>query len=299
MKLVNPKFEEIDISNPLLHGEMCTRVCYKSENLVKEGSAKKLLTGIAEAGHTAMLEHIPVYIKIEGSTYYIDTQNDIIDFIGKSPYSKMDHTWIYPEGEDDGKIVVFISTNLRVVYEHYKELYDEIMEHDGEPFDFEDEDSYGAYKIRICRYDEYPGWFKKRITIKFTMDRIGSQSFCRHRVFSFAQESTRWCNYMKDKFGSEISISTPCWLKEEDKEEFEKDMKEIEQYYFKWLNKGYKGEEARYFLPFGLKTEIIMTGFVDAWEHFFSLRVDSHAHSQARELAIPLYEYFKEKKYII
>ena len=291
MKLVNPKFEEIDISNPLLHGEMCTRVCYKSENLVKEGSAKKLLTGIAEAGHTAMLEHIPVYLKVTARSLFGVVTS--LRKIWESPYTKY-------EVEDDFENEVgymYISTNLRVVYENYYRLFDAFMDHDGEPFNFNDNTL--VRNVEICKFEDYPEFFHKRITIKFTMDRIGSQSFCRHRVFSFAQESTRWCNYMKDKFGSEISISTPCWLKEEDKEEFEKDMKEIEQYYFKWLNKGYKGEEARYFLPFGLKTEIIMTGFVDAWEHFFALRVDGHAHSQARELAIPLYEYFKKKKYII
>lgn len=291
MKLVNPKFEEIDISNPLLHGEMCTRVCYKSENLVKEGSAKKLLTGIAEAGHTAMLEHIPVYLKITSREFYGVATS--LRKIWESPYTKYE---IENDFENEVEYM-YISTNLRVVYENYYRLFDAFMDHDGELFNFNDNTL--IRNVEICKFEDYPDWFHKRITIKFTMDRIGSQSFCRHRVFSFAQESTRWCNYMKDKFGSEISISTPCWLKEEDKEEFERDMKEIEQYYFKWLNKGYKGEEARYFLPFGLKTEIIMTGFVDAWEHFFSLRVDSHAHSQARELAIPLYEYFKEKKYII
>ena len=131
----------------------------KIEN-IKDEDEKNALMRLVEVGVT------PIQLLSSESKQ----KNDINQIIGKSPYSKMDHTWIYPEGEDDGKIVVFISTNLRVVYEHYKELYDEIMEHDGEPFDFEDEDSYDAYKIRICRYDEYPGWFKKRITIKFTMD---------------------------------------------------------------------------------------------------------------------------------
>ena len=130
------------------------------------------------------------------------------------------------------------------------------------------------------------------------MDRIGSQSFCRHRTLSFAQESTRWCNYVREKFGSEISIITPCWLKDEDADEYEQDMKVVEKLYFKWLEKGYKAEEARAFLPFGLKTEIVMTGFVDAWEHFFELRSDKHAHSQARELSIPLEEYFRKNKYL-
>ena len=76
-------------------------------------------------------------------------------------------------------------------------------------------------------------------------------------------------------------------------------MKYIESLYFKWIGKGYKAEEARYFLPFGLKTEIIMTGFMDAWNNFFKLRDDSHAHIQAQELAKPLKEYFIEQGYII
>ena len=130
----------------------------------------------------------------------------------------------------------FVSTNLRVVYEQYKDLYDKFMENDGNPFMIEE------YGIRNCAFDEYPDKFTRRITIKFNMDRIGSQSFCRHRVFSFAQESTRWCNYIKDKFGSEISISFPCWLKPEDLDEFKADMETVEQLYFKWINKGYKAE---------------------------------------------------------
>lgn len=291
MKIIKPKFEEINISNPLLHGEMCTRVCYKSENLVKEGSAKKLLTGIAESGHTAMLEHIPVYLIVSFTGFTRVTSP--IRKIWESPYTKYEI-----DSDLDDNLYMYISTNLRVVYENYRALYDAFMDNEGELFDFND-DSSKVKSIRNCKFEDCPELFHRRITIKFTMDRIGSQSFCRHRVFSFAQESTRWCNYLKDKFGSEISIAAPCWLKTEDQTEFEEDMKLLEKLYFKWLGKGYKAEEARYFLPFGLKTEIIMTGFVDAWEHFFSLRVDSHAHSQARELAIPLYEYFKEKKYII
>jgi thymidylate synthase (FAD) len=275
MKIVTPKFEEINIDNPLKHGEVCARVCYKSENLIKDGSAKKLLSGIADAGHTAMLEHIPVYLIVYIS--YAKALDRKLIKIVSSPYSKTN--WDSETG------YTYVSTNLRVVYENFKELYDLYMFHDGEPFDCDE------YQIRNCKFSE-SNKFVRRITIKFNMDRIGSQSFCRHRVFSFAQESTRWCNYLKDKFGSEISISAPCWLKPEDSEEFKKDMEVVEQLYFKWINKGYKNEEARYFLPFGLNTEIIMTGFPDAWVHFFELRNDSHAHSK------PLEEYFKNKGYI-
>lgn len=282
MKIVNPKFEELTAETPLKLGELCARVCYKSENLISEGSAKKLLTGIANSGHTSMLEHIPVYLEIDVT--YPKAMTREITKVMSSPYSKVKMDVI--------KGSTFISTNLRVLFENFKLFYDKFMENDGMPFDLE------GYGIRNCAFEEYPDKFVRRITIKFTMDRIGSQSFCRHRVFSFAQESTRWCNYLKDKFGSEISISYPCWLKEEDLPEFKEDMEVVEKLYFKWINKGYKAEEARYFLPFGLNTEIIMTGFPDAWIHFFELRNDSHAHSQAQVLAKPLEEYFKEHEYI-
>ena len=86
-------------------------------------------------------------------------------------------------------------------------------------------------------------------------------------------------------------------MKEEDWDEFISDMEVYEQTYFKWIEKGYRAEEARIFLPFGLNTEIVMTGFIDGWQHFFQLRNDSHAHPSAQELAAPLEEYFKEKKY--
>lgn len=281
MKLVDPKFEELKYDNPLLLGERCTRVCYKSEHLAKEGSAKRLLHGIVTSGHTAMIEHISVYLSLTHDDF--NNIDDIrISDILFSPYSKMSH---------DEKNV-YVSTNLRVIYDCYPEMVDEFFDHDGERF------TYANGILNNCKFEDSE-YFLRRVTILFTMDRIGSQSFCRHRTFSFAQESTRWCNYIKDKFNNEICISTPCWLKDIDKEEFEEDMKYIESLYFKWISKGYKAEEARYFLPFGLKTEIIMTGFMDAWNNFFKLRDDSHAHIQAQELAKPLKEYFIKQGYII
>jgi thymidylate synthase (FAD) len=115
---------------------------------------------------------------------------------------------------------------------------------------------------------------------------------------SFAQESTRYCNYSKDKFGNELTCILPPWELDGSYLEFEEDLKVIESIYFKWLNKGWKAQEARYFLPTGVKTELVMTGFVSDWEHFFKLRCHSTAHPQARELAVPLREEFIKKGYI-
>lgn len=284
MKLVDPKFEDLtsQYADPVRLAERCIRVCYKSEDKIGDNTDVKLIHSIAKSGHFAMLEHISVYLKIPVKFAAKDVEAAAIQAITKSKYSRI------ISGNSD----VFVSTNMRVIYEISPEMFEEFVEHRGEHFKYN-----VCPNITNCTFEESKK-FVRRVTILFDVDRVGSQSFCRHRVFSFAQESTRWCNYFKDKFGSEISISTPCWLKHEDTNEFKTDMEAIEQLYFKWINKGYPAQVARYFLPFGLHTQIIMTGYVDDWKHFFELRNDSHAHIQAQELAKPLQEYFIYKKYI-
>ena len=146
-----------------------------------------------------------------------------------------------------------------------------------------------------CEPTEY---HEKRITVKFICDRGVSHEFVRHRVFSFAQESTRYCNYMKDKFGTSVSFIYPEWLQDSEYLEFEEDCRILEIMYAKWINKGWTAQQARDFLPTGVKTELIMTGFALDWIHFFQLRCHSTAHPQARELAIPLKEEFIKKGFI-
>ena len=131
--------------------------------------------------------------------------------------------------------------------------------------------------------------------------------FVRHRVFSFSQESTRYCNYSKDKFTNEITFIIPCWnIKTSGKRffsssngkssdnTFEWSLIQSEEMYFKLLQEGWKPEQARNILPNSLKTELMMTGFVTDWKHFFELRCSKAAHPQSQELAIPLEEEFKK-----
>lgn len=134
--------------------------------------------------------------------------------------------------------------------------------------------------------------------------------FVRHRVFSFAQESTRYCNYSKDKFGNELTFIIPCWtnLGEGSYNDisdlihtdavFINSICDAEDYYLGLLNEGWTPQQARAVLPNALKTELVMTGFISDWEHFFDLRCDKAAHPQARELAIPLQEEFIKRGYI-
>lgn len=138
------------------------------------------------------------------------------------------------------------------------------------------------------------------ISVRFTCDRGVSHELVRHRLASFGQESTRYCNYSKDKFGSEITVIKPCFFKEDSVENtarriiWEKAMRDAETSYFMMLDAGSSPQEARSVLPNSLKTEIVMTMNLREWRHFFSLRADTPAHPQMRELAIPLLKEMSE-----
>lgn len=139
------------------------------------------------------------------------------------------------------------------------------------------------------------------LTVKFIVDRGVSHEIIRHRLFSFAQESTRYCNYSKGKFGNEITVIKPCFF-EQDSVEYdiwENAMLSAEHDYSELLLKGASQQEARAVLPNSLKTEVIVTGNYREWRHFFKLRTAKAAHPQMREVAIPLLEELKSRLAII
>ncbi len=133
------------------------------------------------------------------------------------------------------------------------------------------------------------------ITVKFICDRGVSHEIVRHRIASYSQESTRYCNYSKDQFGNEITVIKPCFWDESSPNYliWKKQMESIEKAYFDLLSNGAKPEEARSILPNSLKTEIVVTMNLREWRHFFKLRTSRRAHPQMREVAIMLLENFK------
>lgn len=154
------------------------------------------------------------------------------------------------------------------------------------------------------------------VTVKFTCDRITSQSIVRHRIASFAQESTRYCNYSKDKFGNELTFIIPSWLdwKEETirKGDFEKSgsgsidsqlfinsLLNAEDSYLRLIKEGWKPQQARMVLPMSIKTEINMKCNLREWRHFFNLRCSQAAHPDIRVLALDLLKQFHERIPII
>lgn len=137
------------------------------------------------------------------------------------------------------------------------------------------------------------------ISVKFTVDRGVSHEMVRHRMASFAQESTRYCNYAGDKFGNELTFIRPSFFDSEDKEaeyfRWHNTMKYAEINYLWLIDIGAKPEEARSVLPNSLKTEIVVTANYREWRHIFALRTSPKAHPQIREVMIPLMQELREK----
>ena len=280
MKLLKPSFEILE-QQPGLDGmykqiELAGRTCYKSEDKITEDSAEAFVDRMIKSGHGAMLEHGTVYLHIKYTSplndpHYIESSNDSHKY-EENKYSIAKR--ILVNGFEHN---VFITTNLRVLVEN----------------GWMDDLKY------ICEPTEY---HEKRICVRYTSDIHFYKDCTRHRVFSWAIESTRFCNYIKQKFGSSVTFATPIWLKEEEQEEFEEDLKTIESIYFKWINKGWQPQQAAYFLIQGTKAEIIMTGFASDYNHFFDLRSEiaktGQPHPTVVELVEPLRQEFIKRGYI-
>lgn len=125
------------------------------------------------------------------------------------------------------------------------------------------------------------------ITVKFICDRGVSHEIVRHRLASYCQESTRYCNYSKDGFGGEITVIQPCYLATcgAGYQMWKEACEAAETAYFNMLNFGCSPQEARAVLPNSLKTEVVMTANLREWRHFFNLRTAPAAHPQMREVA--------------
>lgn len=276
MRLIKPSFEIIE-QDYTLNGiykiiEQAGRNCYKSEDKITETSAKEFVDRMIKSGHGAMLEHGTVYFKIPVN---IDEAGN---FLNEVP------TWTKCKLVESEKGNWWaITTNLRVMIEHFAPEYIEDL-----------------IEKYLCEPTEY---HEKRYTVKFTTDQGILREFTRHRSMSFAVESTRYCNYSKDKFNNEITFIQPCWLPDGDNSVhaeniFVDSLCKAEKDYFELLREGWKPQQARNVLPLATKCDMIMTGFASDWNHFFNLRTPQNAHPQAREFAIPLKEEFLRRGYI-
>ena len=318
MKLIKPSFEIIE-QQPGLEGiykqiELAGRICYRSSNKITENSAKPFVDRMIKSGHHSVLEHGTVYLRVPYSEAYSNlptNSNWVEDNYCMNPYSVV---------KGDGKNY-YITSNYRVLIE--RGWFDNLK--------------------YICEPTEHHA---RRVTVKFICDRVTGESFLRHRaidedhptiegevtremekdVDSFARESTRYCNYTKDKFNGEFTIITPPEFYDNDIESDIHDWGTCDDAAFRrmcyfiskkqdsnfnifdtWLfanlatqwsynrliELGWRPQQARRIIPLDIKSPLVMTAFVEDWKHFFGLRCAPSAHPQARELAIPLEEEFK------
>ena len=290
MKLIKQSFEILDLQCGLegiyKQIEISGRTCYKSEDKITEDSAKEFVDRMIKSGHGAMLEHGTVYLAIPISEWRCT--DDYRDSYISNPYSIVNDSLVDWENNEG---TVYITTNLRVLVEN----------------GWLDDLQY------ICEPTEY---HEKRITVKFITDQGILREFTRHRVFSFAVESTRYCNYSKNRFLHEITFIQPDWISDKDIENYHMDfgyftdqdtnhitavnrfisaLKNAEYFYMELIKLGWKPQQARNILPLATKCDMIMTGFVSDWKHFFELRDATSAHPQAQELAHSLHETFIQR----
>ena len=277
MKLVNPKFEILE-QEPGLDGiykqiELAGRTCYHSQDKITEDSSKKFVDMLINRGHTAVLEQGTIYLKIPVTHW------GYLHYSGEHPDLDFDY---YPDHscwEKYSKMkivdeVAYVATNYRVLYE--RGWLDDLK--------------------YLCEPTEHHA---KRVTVKVNCSIGISREWNRHRKFSVCEQSTRYCNYSKDRFGSELTFITPSWVKEKMyKEEaaryvaFRGSCQEAETYYMMMIKAGATPQQARDVLPLATATEVVYTGFIEDWQHFFFLRCDNAAHPDMRALAIPLKEEF-------
>lgn len=289
MKLINPTVNYIpqlkDIDGMFRHIELCGRTCYKSEDKITEDSAQQFVNRLIKNGHTAMLEHGTVYLTMrtdrnEGSEpirapWYRNNelvkQRELFGYVQyifkQNPYSvvKLD----YDKTTDE--TTMYITTNYRVIIEnHWEAIMNQLW----------------SDKQRV---------HEPRITLKFITNIGVTREGNRMRANSIAEESTRYCNYTKDKFGNEITFCKPSWISAELEESLNKlDIFEVhddcnkkeyalaiyqnaleiaEQSYFKLINLGWTPQQAREVLPLATKSEVVYTAFPKQWCHFFNLRL--------------------------
>lgn len=277
MKLIKQSFEFINQTDFSLvgikkHIERCARVSYKSEDKITDTSYEKFVNMLESRGHDRPLEFGTVYLDIP--TKDLEPGYEYINAVGKYALNP----WSIKEDFDNH---AYISTNYRVIKNNH----------------WEDDLQY------LCEPTEY---HHKRYTVHMILDRGVMDEFRTHVGLSHLAESTRYCNYSKDKFGNELTFIDPCWEirtaneritpegthVSSDALEFLIALNEAEDHYLSLLAKGWTPQQARSVLPLGIKSELISCGFEDSWENFFKRRDAPDAHPMAQEIAKPMHEEF-------
>ena len=294
MKLIKQSFEILEQKDFSLIGikkfiERCGRVCYKSEDRITDDSYEKFVDMLEKRDHARPLEFGTVHLQM-----YI------------SDFHKLRDTLCINNMWNDQWIKYHYAGNLTYVTTNYRYYLAIIKVFPSAEKDFVPQDD-----------ELYP----KRYTVHFITSRGIMDEFRTHVGLSHLAESTRYCNYDKDRFNNEITCVIPHYCPDliggnsydlytckfeltqteglsEKSAKWIESMCQAEQDYMDLLNDSCTAQEARDVLPLGIKSELISCGFGDAWSNFFYRRCANDAHPMAREIAIPLQEKFKELNYV-
>ena len=298
MKVVKQSCSLIKGETPYQHIERVGRTCYKSEDSITDNSAEKFVGNLIKRKHWAILEHYTIYITMNNEWF-------LSQFLKECFWNSLDSkrdgaqdteqftfiNWSYSDkpllsGSFRAFHDLFLRTQVNsrhssvinymanVLKFYYPLVFSDISTV-GVDTDFS---KYGVEVITgddVCRiYAERQDIIKKHLThtLHFVTDRGVSHEFVRHRNCAFAQESTRYCNYSKDKFGNEITVIEPRFGKSFDMTDWRSSIKLSESHYFDLLEKGATPQEARSVLPNSLKTELIITATEKEWQHIINLR---------------------------
>lgn len=320
MKIIKPSHTYMTHDcTPMQFIERIGRTCYKSTDKITDDSAEKFVSNLKYRKHWAMLEHESIYLSFTGYHNYKELL-DTIYLVG--------HNLKFFNLTELGNEVYVLSGNLRSFYELFElsqciktssiiiNIYDivshayELIYSDltlpGKKVETAGVILYTREEF-IQKYKNHRNVLFQHLThtVKFVCDRGVSHELVRHRPCSFAQESTRYCNYSQDKFGREITVILPCFFDTgmgTDSNSLVYDTWKhsceiAEESYFKLLDYGAKPQEARDVLPNSLKTEIIMTATEEEWQHIVNLRskgTTGAPHPQMVEIMTPCFEELKQ-----
>lgn len=313
MKIVTPSVEimrtglgeDIDIL-PEKFIEKVGRTCYKSEDKITDDSAAKFVGNLIKRGHEAMIEHWTLIFETDAGSYneFKSDRNLLIEGSNITLTERLRPYLRFTDCDmEDGTVRYIISGNMRALRDYAKAcvegfgfmpmyMWGMIRNY---PLFFPEYQDYVPpvisnnilKPINVCDLSEFERQIHQDVTMKFICDRGVSHEMVRHRVASFAQESTRYCNYSLDKFGKEITVVRPSWCGQDSDlyKRWHAGCRVAEDAYFALLDEGATPQEARSVLPNSTKTEIIVTMNLDGWDHFFGLRDNPAAHPDMREVA--------------
>ena len=309
MNIIKPSAKLVKGLSPYELIERVGRVCYKSEDKIEEGSAEKFITGIIQRKHFAMLEHSNIIINMRGSLYDIimahkdDTGNYAFDLTyincscvreeGVYVMSGSFRAWrdLFLNAHED------IAYMACILYYAYPLIFKDVVESIYGEIPSEQVVKTFNYFCSVMSedglkilYSDHPELLKKHLThtAHFVCDRGVSHELVRHRNCAFAQESTRYCNYSKGKFGG-LTFISPFFYEHDliEYTEWKELCKHSEECYLHLLNCGSSPQMARDVLPQSVKTEVVVTCTEEEWQHIIDLRyrgLTGNPHPQMKEL---------------